>query len=85
MLKQAERGMVLNGLVELNATEFDLLDDIMAGVANVQKKYDGELEPPTYEEAIASRRANEWQEMMAREWHALVEMETFTLCDLPPS
>ena len=85
MLEQAERGTVLDGLVELNASEFNLLDDIMAGVANVQKKYDGELEPPTYEEAIASRRADEWQEMMAREWHALVEMETFTLCDLPPS
>ena len=35
VLEQAERGTVLNGLVELNATEFDLLDDIMAGVANV--------------------------------------------------
>ena len=60
MLERAEHGTVLDGLVELNASEFNLLDDIMAGVANVQKKYDGELEPPTYEEAIASRRADEW-------------------------
>ena len=72
-----------NAIAALNSVEYDLLEDIVAGAAVAQRIYDGDNKPLTYEAATSSRRADDWQECVAKEMHSLKEMNTFTLCDLP--
>jgi Reverse transcriptase (RNA-dependent DNA polymerase) len=63
---------------------FDDIDSILANTSTVGLQVKGESEPLTYEEALNSKRKDEWQEAMAKEWHSLLENKTFELCLLPP-
>ena len=42
------------------------------------------MEPTTYEEAVASPEAEQWQQAMDEEFASLMENETWTLEELPP-
>ena len=64
--EDAECSLSFAELEDLNLEYFDLVDDVLASVAQAGNRFEVE-EPENYLEAINSRQAENWKEMMKEE------------------